>query len=164
LAAIDHFREHSLHHPARFPGPLPAEPSTHVAIVTCMDARIDVYRLFGLQEGQAHVIRNAGGVVTEDILRSLAISQRRLGTREILLMHHTRCGLLGFPDEEFQAEIREETGRAPGWEPRTLRDLDEDLREAIAGLQADPVVPHTEVVRGFVYDVDTGEVREVTTA
>jgi carbonic anhydrase len=127
-----------------------------------MDTRIDVYKLFGVSEGQVHVLRNAGGVVTDDVIRSLAISQRKLGTRSILLMHHTECGLLNFGDDEFKAGIQEETGARPPWTSRTIQDLDDDLREDVARLKNDPVVPHTDEVRGFVYDVATGEIREVT--
>jgi carbonic anhydrase len=161
VTAIDQLLERARQHPARFAGQLAPQPSLHVAVVTCMDARIDVYKLFGVSEGQVHVLRNAGGVVTDDVLRSLAISQRELGTRSIVLMHHTACGLLNFPDDEFKGAIQTETGVRPPWSSRSIRDLDDDLREDIARLKNDPVVPHTDEVRGFVYDVATGEVREV---
>jgi carbonic anhydrase len=161
VTAIDHLRERALRHPARFAGQLPPQPSLQVAILTCMDARIDVYKLFGLSEGQVHVLRNAGGVITDDAIRSLAISQRKLGTRSILLLHHTECGLLNFGDDEFKAEIQKETGARPPWASRSIRDLDDDLREDVARLKNDPVVPDTDEVRAFVYDVATGEIREI---
>ncbi len=144
-----------------FPGALPTPPSRQVAVVCCMDSRIDVFRLLGLGSGEAHVIRNAGGVVTADVLRSLAISQRSLGTREIVLIHHTECGLIGFAPDEFKAEIKAETGVEPPWESLTISDLDEDLRRAVAHVQGNPLLPHSDMVRGFVYDVTTGELREV---
>jgi carbonic anhydrase len=161
MSATDEFVQHSRSYAAQFPGALPAPPSRQVAVVTCMDARIDVYRLLGLREGEAHVIRNAGGVITADVLRSLAISQRRLGTREIVLIHHTQCGLIEFPDDEFKADIQAETGIEPPWESQTITDLDTDLRRAVADVRADPVLSHGDEVRGFVYDVATGELREV---
>jgi carbonic anhydrase len=164
VSSIDELLANSERYTSSFPGPLPAAPARQIAVVCCMDARIDVYRLLGLAEGQAHVLRNAGGVITDDMLRSLAISQRRLGTREILLIHHTECGLLHFRDDEFKADIRKETGVEPRWEPQTLTDLDADLRQAVARIQADPVLPYTDVVRGFVYDVAKGSLREVTGA
>ena len=126
-----------------------------------MDARLDVYRALGLNEGEAHVIRNAGGVITADEIRSLAISQRLLGTEEIVLIHHTDCGMLTFTDEEFTAALTEETGVEPAWEPRSFTDLDEDVRDNIARITSDPHVPHTDSVRGFVFDVATGRLREV---
>jgi carbonic anhydrase len=164
VSAIDHLLERSRTNPARFPGMLPAPPAMHVAIVTCMDARIDAYRIFGLEPGQAHLIRNAGGVVTDDVARSLAISQRKLGTREILLMQHTRCGLIGFDDEDFRNEIESATGRRPTWSGHSLAGDDADLRTALRDLRNDPALEHTDAIRGFVYDVDSGEVREVADA
>ena len=161
MSATDDLLANSAHYPDAFPSGLPTEPSRHVAVVACMDSRLDVFRLLGLQAGEAHVLRNAGGVVTDDVLRSLAISQRRLGTREIVLIHHTRCGLLGFDDAGFKAEIRAETGAEAHWEPHTLTDLDEDLRNAIASLTDNPLLPQTTSVRGFVFDVDGGSLREV---
>ena len=127
-----------------------------------MDARLDVHDLLGLEEGDAHVSRNAGGVVTDDELRSLAISQRLLGTREIILIHHTDCGMLTFTDEEFTAALTEETGVEPTWEPRSFSGLDEDVRDNITRITADPHIPHTHSVRGFVFDVATGRLREVS--
>ena len=141
---------------------LPLPPAMHVAVVACMDARLNPYGLLGLSEGDAHVIRNAGGVVTAGELRSLAISQRLLGTREIVLVHHTDCGMLTFTDDAFKASIEEETGIKPAWSAEAFSDLDADVRQSIARIQADPFIPHKDSVRGFVYDVTTGGLREVT--
>src|SRR5690348_6501692 len=128
-----------------------------------MDARLDVYRLLGLQEGEAHVIRNAGGVVTDDAIRSLTISQRLLGTTEIVLIHHTDCGMLTFTDDEFKASIQADVGIKPAWPAEAFADLDEDVRQSIRRIQADPFIPRKESVRGFVYDVRNGSLREITT-
>jgi carbonic anhydrase len=142
-------------------GGLPIPPATHVTVVACMDARLNPFGLLGLAEGDAHVIRNAGGVVTADVLRSLAISQRLLGTTEIMLIHHTDCGMLGFTDEEFVSAIEAEVGARPEWTVGTFTDLDADVRESIRRIRSDPFVPHKESVRGFVFDVATGALREV---
>jgi carbonic anhydrase len=142
-------------------GDLPLPPARGVAVVACMDARLNVYGLLGLHEGDAHVIRNAGGAVTADARRSLTISQRLLGTREIVLIHHTDCGMLTFSDDTFRADIEADTGIRPDWAVETFRDLDADVQQSIARIQADPSIPHKESVRGFVYDVATGRLREV---
>ena len=142
-------------------GHLPVSPSKRVAIVTCMDARLNVYGMFGLQEGDAHVIRNAGGVVTEDVIRSLIISQRLVGTREIILVHHTDCGMLTFRDDEVKAQIQAETGIRPPFALEAFPNLDEDVRQSVARIRASPFIPHQESVRGFVYDVKSGRLREV---
>ena len=142
-------------------GELPLPPAKGVAVVACMDARLDVYRILGLNEGEAHVIRNAGGVVTEDEIRSLAISQRLLGTTEIILIHHTDCGMLTFTDDGFKALIEAETGLKPDWSAEAFGDPDEDVRQSIRRIQADPFIPHKDKVRGFVYDVKTGRLSEV---
>jgi carbonic anhydrase len=142
-------------------GDLPGPPAKKLAVVACMDARIDVYVTLGLAEGDAHVIRNAGGIVTDDTIRSLAISQRLLGTEEVLLMHHTRCGMQTFSDEQFARRLEEETGVAPPWAAGAFTDLEEDVRESIARVQGSPFIPHTDQVRGFVYEVETGRLREV---
>ncbi|WP_433383456.1 beta-class carbonic anhydrase [Actinoplanes sp. CA-142083] len=142
-------------------GSLPLPPAKHVAVVACMDARLNPYGLLGLAEGDAHVIRNAGGVITADELRSLAISQRLLGTTEIILIHHTGCGMLTFTDDDFKAAIERETGLRPPWAAETFADLDEDVRQSIRRLQADPFLPHKDNIRGFVYEVETGKLREV---
>jgi carbonic anhydrase len=142
-------------------GELPLPPAKGIAIVACMDARLNPYGLLGLEEGDAHVIRNAGGVVTDDEIRSLAISQRLLGTTEILLIHHTDCGMLTFTDDEFRRAVQDDTGIKPEWAAEAFPDLDEDVRQSIARIQASPFIPHKESVRGFVYDVKTGALREV---
>src|SRR5438093_1905204 len=143
-------------------GELPLPPAKRVAIVACMDARLNPYGLLGLEEGDAHVIRNAGGVITDDEVRSLAISQRLLGTEEIMLIHHTDCGMLTFGDDDFRQDIQRETGIKPEWPAETFDDLDEDVRQSIARIKASPFIPKTDSVRGFVYDVETGRLREVT--
>jgi carbonic anhydrase len=142
-------------------GDLPLPPGKKVAVVACMDARLNVYGALGLQEGDAHVIRNAGGVVTDDEIRSLAISQRLLGTEEIILIHHTDCGMLTFTDDQFRAAIHEDTGIKPEWAAESFDDLDADVRQSIARIKASPFIPRKESVRGFVYDVKTGRLREV---
>jgi len=142
-------------------GSLPLPPAKQIAIVACMDARLNPYNLFGLAEGDAHVIRNAGGVITQDELRSLAISQRLLGTTEIMLIHHTDCGMLTFSDDEFRTTIQNETGVKPAWAAEAFSDIDADVRQSIARIHAEPAIPVKESVRGFVYDVSTGALREV---
>jgi carbonic anhydrase len=144
-----------------FGGQLPLPPSAHLAVVACMDARLNVYAILGLQEGQAHVIRNAGGVITDDEIRSLAISQRLLGTTDVILIHHTDCGMLTFTDDEFKAGIQQETGIKPEWAAEAFSDLDEDVRQSINRIKASPFVPHKDHIRGFVFDVATGRLREV---
>src|SRR4051812_46248853 len=145
-------------------GPLPLPPAKHVAVLACMDARLDVYRALGLHEGEAHVIRNAGGVITDDEIRSLTISQRLLGTTEIILIHHTDCGMLTFTDDGFKAQIQADTGIKPEWAAEAFDDLDADVRQSVARIHASPFVPHKESVRGFVFDVATGALREVQPA
>jgi carbonic anhydrase len=143
-------------------GDLPMPPARKVAIVACMDARLSPFALLGLEVGDAHVIRNAGGVVTDDEIRSLAISQRLLGTEEIILLHHTDCGMQTFTDDEFRQSIQEETGIKPAWSAECFSDVDEDLRQSLARIQASPFIPKKDSVRGFVYEVETGRLREVT--
>ena len=147
---------------AGFRGPLPLPPGRHLAVLACMDARLDVYRALGLNEGEAHVIRNAGGVVTEDAVRSLAISQRLLGTTEIILIHHTDCGMLTFTDDGFKDAILAETGLRPAWAAEAFPDLEADVVQSLARIQASPFIPHKDSVRGFVFDVATGRLTEVT--
>jgi carbonic anhydrase len=142
-------------------GDLPLPPARGVAVVACMDARLDVHKILGLEEGDAHVIRNAGGVITDDEIRSLTISQRLLGTREIILIHHTDCGMLTFSDDELKAQIHEEVGMKPHFSMESFSDLEEDVRQSIARIQASPFIPHNDSVRGFIYEVETGRVREV---
>ena len=142
-------------------GDLPLPPGKKVAVVACMDARLNVYGALGLREGDAHVIRNAGGVVTDDEIRSLAISQRLLGTVEIILIHHTDCGMLTFTDDQFKRTIQDEVGIKPEWAAEAFNDVDADVRQSMARIHASPFIPHKESVRGFVYDVTTGALREV---
>ena len=142
-------------------GDLPMPPARRVAVVACMDARLDPARVLGLEEGDAHVIRNAGGVVTDDEIRSLAISQRLLGTREIILIHHTDCGMLTFTDDDFAGSLQQETGQAPGWVAESFTDLGDDVRKSIERITSSPFVPHTDQVRGFVFDVATGKLNEI---
>jgi carbonic anhydrase len=143
-------------------GDLPLPPARKVAVVACMDARLNPYGLLGLQEGDAHVIRNAGGVITADQLRSLAISQRLLATEEIILIHHTDCGMLTFTDDAFKNDIQAETGLKPAWAAEAFPDVDADVKQSIRRIKADPFIPRKDSVRGFVYDVGTGSLHEVT--
>ncbi len=143
-------------------GALPLPPARKVAVVACMDARLNPYGLLGLREGDAHVIRNAGGVITDDEIRSLSISQRLLGTEEIILIHHTDCGMLTFTDDEFRRSVQDEVGIKPEWAPESFSDLDEDVRQSMARIEASPFIPRKDSIRGFVYDVETGRLREVT--
>lgn len=136
-------------------------PSRQIAIVACMDARLNVYKILGLKDGEAHVIRNAGGVVTDDEIRSLAISQRLLGTKEIILIHHTDCGMLTFTDDEFKRQILEETGIKPEWSPESFNDIEVDVRQSIKRIKNNPFVPLRDKVRGFIFDVATGLLHEV---
>lgn len=144
-----------------FAGPLPLPPSKHVAVVACMDARLDVYRILGLNEGEAHVIRNAGGVITPDEIRSLAISQRPLGTNEIILIHHTDCGMLTFTDDDFKKSLQDETGLKPEWAAEAFFDLEDDVRQSLRRIEASPFVTKHESLRGFIFDVATGKLNEV---
>ena len=143
-------------------GDLPLPPGRKVAVVACMDARLNPYGILGLHEGDAHVIRNAGGVVTDDEIRSLAISQRLLGTEEVMLIHHTGCGMLTFSDDDFKRQIEEDTGIKPQWAPEAFGDLDRDVRQSMARIKASPFIPNKDSVRGFVYEVESGRLREVT--
>ena len=161
MSATDEYLKNNAAYAAQFSGPLPLPPANHVAVVACMDARLNVYGILGLKEGEAHVIRNAGGVVTDDEVRSLAISQRLLGTTEIILIHHTDCGMLTFTDDGFKRAIQDETGIKPEWAVEAFTDLDEDVRQSIARIKASPFIPHKDSVRGFVFDVATGKLNEV---
>ena len=143
-------------------GDLPLPPAKKLAVVACMDARLDVHKILGLDEGDAHVIRNAGGVVSDDAIRSLVISQRLLGTNEIILIHHTDCGMLTFEDADFRLHIQEETGIKPSWSAETFSNLEDDVRQSIARIKNSPFVPKKDQVRGFIYDVHTGRLEEVT--
>jgi len=142
-------------------GDLPMPPAKRVAVVACMDARLNPYGLLGLSEGDAHVIRNAGGVITDDEIRSLAISQRLLGTEEIILIHHTDCGMLTFTDDDFRRQIQQDTGIKPEWPAEAFDDLEEDVRQSIGRIKSSPFVPKKDHIRGFVYDVKTGTLKEI---
>ena len=161
MTVTDDLLANNAEYAAGFSGPLPLPPAKGVAVLACMDARLDVYRLLGLHEGEAHVIRNAGGVVTDDAIRSLTISQRLLGTTEIILIHHTDCGMLTFTDDSFKADIQSDTGIKPHWSPEAFADLEADVRQSIARIKASPFVPNRDSVRGFVFDVATGKLAEV---
>jgi carbonic anhydrase len=140
---------------------LDVEPSRHLAIVTCMDSRLDVFAALGLGDGEAHVLRNAGGIITDDMIRSLAISQRRLGTREVMLIHHTDCGMQKITDDGFRMELQETTGVSPSFAIESFVDVDEDVRQSIRRVRSSPFLAHRDMVRGFVYDVDTHALREI---
>jgi len=143
-------------------GDLPLPPARKIAIVACMDARLNPYPILGLELGEAHVIRNAGGVITDDEIRSLAISQHLLGTEEIMLIHHTDCGMLTFSDQDFANKLESEVGQRPAWEARSFSDLDQDVRDSIQRIKDSPFVPRKDSVRGFVYEIETGKLREVS--
>jgi carbonic anhydrase len=162
MSTTDQLLKNAEEHAASFSkGDLPIPPDRKVAVVACMDARLNPYGILGLAEGDAHIIRNAGGVITDDQIRSLAISQRLLGTDEIILIHHTDCGMLTFSDDEFREQIRADTGIKPPWAAEAFSDLDTDVRQSIARIQASPFIPVKSIVRGFVYDVHDGSLREV---
>jgi carbonic anhydrase len=163
VSSTDNFVAHAGRYAASFDkGDLPTPPASHAAIVACMDARLNLYGLLGLTEGDAHIIRNAGGVVTEDVIRSLMISQRMLGTTEIVLIHHTDCGMLAFRDDDLKDRIEADTGLRPPFALEAFSDLDADVAQSIARIKASPFIPDKGSVRGFVYEVETGRLREVT--
>lgn len=162
MGAIDDVLSNNAAYAKKFSkGSVPIPPARKLAVVACMDARLDVGALLGLEEGDAHVIRNAGGVITDDAIRSLTISQRLLGTREIMLIHHTDCGMLTFTDDEVKAKILAETGIRPAFAMEAFADLDGDVRQSVARIKASPFVPHCDGIRGFVYEVESGRLREV---
>jgi carbonic anhydrase len=162
LSNTDNFVANAERYAASFDkGDLPLPPAKHTAVVACMDARLNPYGVLGLSEGDSHVIRNAGGVVTDDVIRSLTISQRLLGTNEIILIHHTGCGMLTFHDDEVKAQIEADTGIRPPFALEAFGDLDGDVRQSIARIKASPFIPVKDSVRGFVYEVETGSLREV---
>ncbi|MGK5172204.1 beta-class carbonic anhydrase [Geodermatophilus sp. CPCC 205761] len=161
MSVTDELLEANARYAEAFRGPLPLPPSRQVAVVACMDARLDVYRALGLSEGEAHVIRNAGGVVTDDEIRSLAISQRLLGTREIVLVHHTDCGMLTFSDEDFRTAIEQDCGIRPDWHSEAFPELEDDVRAQRQRILDSPFIPVKDSVRGFVFDVATGRLSEV---
>ena len=162
MSVTDEYLNNNARYAGSFTGPLPLPPSGHVAVVACMDARLNVYAILGLNDGEAHVIRNAGGVITDDEIRSLAISQRLLGTGEIILIHHTDCGMLTFTDDDFRRSIQDETGIKPPWAAESFTDLAQDVRQSIARIKASPFIPHKDAIRGFIFDVATGKLNEVS--
>ncbi len=165
MSATEKLIENNQSYAARFDrGDVPLPPARGVAVVACMDARLHVNQILGLEVGDAHIIRNAGGAVTDDAIRSLLISQRLLGTREIILIHHTDCGMLTFRDDGVKAQVQADTGIRPAFALEAFADLDEDVRQSIARIQASPLIPHRDSVRGFIYDVRTGQLREVSPA
>ncbi len=162
MSATDDVVENNRRHAAAFnAGDVPLPPARGLAVVACMDARLHVSAILGLEPGDAHIIRNAGGAVTDDVLRSLLISQRLLGTREVMLIHHTDCGMLTFSDDEVKRQIQAETGIRPAFSLEAFPDLDEDVRQSMARITTSPLIPHRDQVRGFVYDVHSGALREV---
>jgi carbonic anhydrase len=163
MSAIDELVQNAASYSDSFDGgELPPRPAKGVAVVACMDARLNPYGLLGLREGDAHVICNAGGVITDDEIRSLSISQRLLGTEEIMLIHHTDCGMLTFSDDEFRRQIEAETGIKPEWPAESFDDLEQDVRQSIARIKASPFVPRKDKIRGFVFEIESGRLREVT--
>lgn len=164
MTVTDKYLQNNAAYAEQFSGPLPLPPSKHVAVLACMDARLDVYRMLGIKEGESHVIRNAGGVVTDDEIRSLAISQRLLGTTEIILVHHTDCGMLTFTDDDFKRTIQDEIGVKPSWSPESFPDVDEDVRQSLRRIESSPFITATTSLRGFVFDVATGKLNEVLPA
>jgi carbonic anhydrase len=162
MSVTDDLLANNTRYAETFSGPLPLPPSKQIAVLACMDARLDVYRVLGLAEGEAHVIRNAGGVVTDDEIRSLAISQRLLGTKEIVLIHHTDCGMLTFTDEDLLGAIERDTGVRPTWACESFTDLEDDVRKSIKRITDSPFIPDKSSVRGFVFDVATGRLTEVS--
>ena len=161
MTITDKYLENNKAYAASFSGPLPLPPSNKIAVLACMDARLNVYGALGIQEGESHVIRNAGGVVTDDEIRSLAISQRLLGTEEVILIHHTDCGMLTFTDDEFKASIQDETGIKPEWAAESFNDLETDVSQSVARIKASPFIPKKDNIRGFIFDVATGDLNEV---
>lgn len=161
MTVTDQLLENNAAYASTFSGPLPMPPSKNIAVVACMDARLDVYRILGLQDGESHVIRNAGGVISDDEIRSLAISQRLLGTTEIILIHHTDCGMLTFRDDDFRRQIQDDVGVRPPWAAEAFPDAAEDVRQSVARIEASPFIPKKDAVRGFVYEVESGRLREV---
>ena len=162
MSAVDDYVKNNEEYALGHAGGLPGRPAKSIAVVACMDVRLNLYSMLGLGDGEAHVIRNAGGVVADDAIRSLAISQRLLGTSEIILIHHTDCGMLTFTDDDFKRSIQDDTGIKPAWAAEAFGDLDEDVRQSIARIKASPFVPHKDSVRGFVFDVATGKLNEVS--
>ena len=161
MSAIDHLVHANQAYTKSFPGPRPLRPKLRLAVVACMDSRLDLFGALGLEIGDAHLIRNAGGIPTDDVLRSLALSQRALGTREIVIIHHTQCGMDGFDDAAFRRDLAIESGVTPTWSVEGFTDVDEAMRTSIRTVRECPWLPHRDSVRGFVFDVATAELREI---
>ena len=161
MSAVDDYLKNNKEYALAHAGGRPAQPARHVAIVACMDSRMRIFSMLGMGDGEAHVIRNAGGAVTDDVVRSLAVSQRLLGTREIMLIHQTDCGLQKTTEDEFKGAIEAETGIRPHWAVESFTDAEQDVRQSIGRIKASPFIPHKDAVRGFVFDVDTGKLNEV---
>ncbi|HVT68033.1 MAG TPA: carbonic anhydrase [Trebonia sp.] len=164
MSAADEYLKNNEGYALTHAGGLPVEPSRHAAVVACMDSRMKIFPMLGMRDGEAHVIRNAGGAVTDDVIRSLAISQRLLGTREIILIHHTDCGLQKTTEDEFKGAVEADTGIRPPWAVEAFTDAAADVRQSIGRLAASPFIPHKHAIRGFVFDVSTGKLNEVTEA
>ncbi len=161
MSAVDDYANNNEQYALTHAGGIPGRPSKHIAVVACMDARMSIAPMLGMRDGEAHVLRNAGGVVTDDMVRSLAISQRLLGTREIMLIHHTDCGMQKTTDDGFKRAVEAETGIRPSWAVESFGDAEQDVRQSIARLMASPFIPHKDAIRGFVFDVETGKLNEV---
>jgi carbonic anhydrase len=161
MSAVDDYLKNNEEYALTHVGGRPAQPASQVAVVACMDSRMRIFPMLGLGDGEAHVLRNAGGVVTDDVVRSLAISQRLLGTREIMLIHHTDCGMQKTTEDKFKAEVETDTGIRPPWAVETFTHAEQDIRQSIGRLKASPFIPHKDAIRGFVFDVDTGKLNEV---
>jgi carbonic anhydrase len=161
MSAVDDYANNNEQYALTHTGGVPGQPSKHIAVVACMDARMSIAPMLGMRDGEAHVLRNAGGVVTDDMVRSLAISQRLLGTREIMLIHHTDCGMQTTTEDGFKRAVEAETGIRPPWAVESFGDAEQDVRQSIARLMASPFIPHKDAIRGFVFDVDTGKLNEV---
>jgi carbonic anhydrase len=162
MSAIDHLVHANEEYAARFPGPRPLRPKLRLTVIACMDSRLDLFGALGLEIGDAHLIRNAGGIPTDDVLRSLALSQRSLGTREVVIIHHTECGMDGFDDNAFRSDLTDETGEEPPWRVQGFTDLYEDTRRSVATVRNCGWIPYRDDVRGFVFDVATAALTEVS--
>ncbi len=161
MSVVDDYLKNNEEYAQTHVGGRPARPASQVAVVACMDSRMRIFPMLGLGDGEAHVIRNAGGVVTDDVIRSLAISQRLLGTREIMLIHHTDCGMQKTTEDKFKSEVETDTGIRPPWAVETFTDAEQDVRQSTGRLKASPFIPHKDAIRGFVFDVETGKLNEV---
>lgn len=161
MSAVDDYASNNEEYALSHVGGTPGRPSRRISVVACMDARMSIFPMLGLRDGEAHVIRNAGGVVTDDVIRSLSISQRLLGTREIMLIHHTDCGMTKTTEDEFKRAVEAETGVRPPWAVESFADAGQDVRQSIARLATSPFIPHKDAIRGFVFDVDSGKLNEV---